>query len=59
MRNKVTRNELGQNLEKKADVFRARNEDGGKQSTGSTTLRTSGGNKKQWKTPKKWMDNAN
>src|SRR6218665_2507120 len=37
---------------KKADVVRARNKDGGKQTTGSGAIRTSGGNKKQRKTTK-------
>ena len=43
-----------QNQKKKADVVRARNKDGGKQTTGSTSsaIRTSGGNKKQRKTTK-------
>ena len=41
-----------QNQEKKADVVRARNKDGGKQTTGSSAIRTSGGNKKQRKTTK-------
>src|SRR6218665_2041188 len=36
----------------KADVVRARNKDGGKQTTGSSAIRTSGGNKKQRKTTK-------
>src|SRR6218665_4030639 len=41
-----------QNQKKKADVVWARNKDGGKQTTGSSAIRTSGGNKKQRKTTK-------
>src|SRR6218665_2046690 len=59
IRNEVTRKELGQQVtlvdkirKKKADVVRARNKDGGKQTTGSSAMRTSGGNKKQRKTTK-------
>ena len=41
-----------QNQKKKADVVLARNKDGGKQTTGSSAIRTIGGNKKQRKTTK-------
>ena len=39
-----------QNQKKKDDVVRTRNKDGGKQTTGISAIRTSGGNKKQMKT---------
>ena len=40
-------------------MVRARNKDGQKQTTGSSAIRTSGGNKKQRKTTKEvWIDNV-
>jgi len=56
--NEVTRKELGKALTlidkiwKRRLTVRARNKDGGKETTGSSAIRTSGGNKKLWKTTK-------
>src|SRR6218665_3033604 len=50
-----------QNQKKKADVVRARNKDGGKQTTGSSAIRSYGqveGTRSRGRQPQKWIDNV-